>query len=71
MPSISQHFKRESWVMLGFVAGPLLLGILAATVVPYLLHEADVKRCSISGGKYDNEKQVCVTASTTKPAGSR
>jgi hypothetical protein len=71
MQSISQHFKRESWVMLGFVAGPLLLGILAAMAVPNWLHEADVKRCLRSGGKYDDDKQVCVTASVTKPAGAR
>ena len=71
MPSISQHFKRESWVMLGFVAGPLLLGILAAMVMPYWLHEADVKRCVGSGGKYDEERQVCVSESAKKPAGAR
>ena len=71
MPSISQHFKRESWVMLGFIAGPLLLGILAAMVVPYLLHEADVKRCIGSGGKYNDDKQFCVIESPTKPAGAR
>jgi len=71
MRSISKHFERESWVMLGFVAGPLLLGILAAMVVPYLLHKGDVNRCMRSGGKYNDEKQVCVIESATKPPGAQ
>ena len=59
MASINRHFKLEGWLMVAAIALPLVLGIAAAVLVPFVRTQIAVDRCLDSGGKYNYETDAC------------
>ena len=54
-----QHFERESkWMAAVFVL-LLVVGVVAAFVVPYVLTQIDIDRCLDGGGRYDYAATKC------------
>ena len=53
-PGISSHFRREAKLMAAFLPAILLLGLLAAFLVPYLLHKPEQARCHAMGGSWQS-----------------
>ena len=56
---ISNQFRRESKLMVGVFFAVILLGVLAAIVVPRLMFHFDVDRCLDLGGAFNYEKGRC------------
>lgn len=57
--NINHHFKRESKIMIWGVVLPIILGVLAAFIVPWFLTFMQVDSCLDSGGSYDYENCRC------------
>lgn len=60
MQSINKHFVREAQIMIGLLVVPIVIGIIAALVVPFLLHQIDIDKCLDSGGKFEYGKKQCI-----------
>jgi hypothetical protein len=60
MPSINEHFRREAKLLLLLLVAPIVVGIVAAMVVPNVLAWREAKRCQEAGGSYDQSSEKCV-----------
>jgi len=57
--SINKHFKRESKIMLWFLFLPLILGIIAAFLLPFIQFHLDVDKCLDAGGAFNYATCEC------------
>jgi hypothetical protein len=62
--SMNRHFKLESALMVAAFVIPIVLGVVAAIVVPYIRTQVAIDRCLDAGGSYDYKIQLCVGASS-------
>jgi hypothetical protein len=58
--AINRHFRFEGKLMLAVVLLPLIVGIVAALVLPNVLSWLEGDRCMNAGGQYDRENGRCV-----------
>jgi cytochrome c biogenesis factor len=56
---ISSHFRREAKLMAGVVLAVLLLGVLAAVLVPSIVQFVAVDKCLDAGGTFDYANNTC------------
>jgi hypothetical protein len=56
---INRHFKREAKIMIWLALLPIIIGILAAFVLPWISVSLEVDSCLDSGGSHDYEKCIC------------
>ena len=69
--SINEHFRREGKFNLWIVVLPILIGIVAAIVIPNVLDLLDRRaeaRCHEAKGTYEREQHSCI-AEPAKPGG--
>jgi hypothetical protein len=45
---------------------PIIIGVIAAFIVPYMLHQVDIDKCLDSGGKFEYQNNRCVWKSKSK-----
>jgi len=55
-------FKFEVRLMWALLIGPIILGLLAALVLPLYLGRARIRNCEKAGGTWNHEQSVCVKA---------
>ena len=56
---ISHHFRREAKLMFGVFLAVIMLGILAAIIVPRMMLHFDSDRCLELGGVFNYEAGHC------------
>jgi hypothetical protein len=56
---ISRHFRREGKLMAGVVLVVLLLGLLAAILIPPLMQFFAIDKCLDAGGAFDYATNTC------------
>lgn len=60
MQSINKHFSREVKIMIGIFMVPIIIGVIAAYIVPFLLHQVEIDKCLDSGGKFEYQHSRCI-----------
>lgn len=60
MQSINKHFSREVKIMIGIFMAPIIIGVIAAFIVPYVLGQVEIDKCLDSGGKFEYQNNRCI-----------
>jgi hypothetical protein len=60
MQSINKHFSREVKIMIGIFMVPIIIGVIAAFIIPCVLHQVEIDKCLDSGGKFEYQKNRCI-----------
>ena len=53
-------FKREMWFMWAMTVGMIVLGFVAALIVPSYIGRTRIKACERGGGTWNAEQHACV-----------
>jgi hypothetical protein len=64
---INDHFRREGKLMLAFPAILCVMALLAALVLPPILHWIEVDDCFDRGGAFDQDRGVCIYGDSPRP----
>ena len=56
---MSGHFRREAKIMLGFIVGVVVMGLLLGLLLPRIVQWLAVDRCLDAGGTYNYQRRAC------------
>jgi hypothetical protein len=60
MNTPNRHFKTEGWLLPVLLGAPVVLGLAAAFVMPWVSHDRGERECTRAGGTYEEDKGVCI-----------